>query len=227
MNYKLKIDAIIFDLDGTLIDSRDIYFKVLEEIFSRLNLPLVSKEIILEIMRKSSKDWGDLFSEETEERRARLVNEAKAIFKEVFPRMFRKDNKMIPGAGKIIRQISSEGVKVGMVTSTHFDYLDGKLDPLKKTGIYDLIESIVCIEDTPKFKPEPDPLIECARRLGVSMDKSVYVGDSCVDIRAGRAAGMKTVGVLTGMDSYETLKKEDPDVIMDSVADLLKMLRRI
>ena len=79
---------------------------------------------------------------------------------------------------------------------------------------------MITIEDTPEVQPAPDPLIECARRLGVAEEKSVYVGDSYVDLRAGKAAGMMTVGVLTGVDDYETLKREDPDMIVESIFDL-------
>lgn len=62
-------------------------------------------------------------------------------------------------------------------------------------------------------------MIDCGKRLGVAMDKSVYMGDSRTDIRAGKAAGMKTIGVQTGMDDYESLKKENPDRIIDGVVE--------
>jgi len=131
---------------------------------------------------------------------------------------------MIPGVTETLKQIAARGMKIGLVTLTHLKYLDDKLYPLKNAGVADLIDSIICIEDAPRVKPAPDSLIECAKRMNVSAGKSVYIGDSDIDIKAGQAAGMKTVGVLTGMDNYETLQKEGPDVIVDSVADLLKII---
>ncbi len=52
------------------------------------------------------------------------------------------------------------------------------------------------------------------------MNRSVYIGDACIDIRAGIAAGMKTIGVLTGFDDYESLREEGPDAIIHSVREL-------
>ena len=57
-------------------------------------------------------------------------------------------------------------------------------------------------------------------------ERAVYVGDSRIDIRAGKAAGMKTAGVLTGMEDREALEREGPDVIIESVADLPDLLGR-
>jgi len=58
----------------------------------------------------------------------------------------------------------------------------------------------------------------CGQKLGIPADRCVYVGDTRVDIRAGKAAGMKTIGVLTGFDVYDTLQNETPDAIIDSIA---------
>jgi phosphoglycolate phosphatase-like HAD superfamily hydrolase len=67
-------------------------------------------------------------------------------------------------------------------------------------------------------------LLECARRLGENPGKCAYVGDTTGDIVAGKAAGMRTIGVLTGLDDYQALKGEDPDMILDSVSQLQEQL---
>lgn len=216
---KLRVDAVIFDLDGTLIDSLSAYFRTLDEIFKRLDLPPVSREVIIDVMRDTDGDWGDLFPDA--DKKDELSRESLAIFEEIYPSMFKESIKMIPGIDGMLNRISTGGMKIGIVTSTHKRYLESKLFPLKQAGITQLFESVITIEDTPRCKPEPDPLNECMKSLGLSpSSQSVYVGDSFEDIMAGKAAGMKTVGVLTGLDDYETLKNEDPDVIIDSVVDL-------
>lgn len=223
-NPKFILDAAIFDLDGTLIDSFETYITVAENIVKKLDLPPIPREVLLKKMREGVEGWGDLFPNEPESRKNQLAQEAGRIYKEIAPRMFRGDLKVIPGAIEALKQIAAKGMKIGLVTLSHLKYLDDKLYPLKNAGTADLIDSIICIEDAPKVKPAPDSLLECAERMNVSTDKSVYIGDSNIDIQAGQAAGMKTVGVLTGMDNYETLQKEGPDVIIYSVADLLKIL---
>lgn len=217
-NGTLRIDAAIFDLDGTLIDSIAAYMKLAEEMFRRLHLPPVSGKVILERIRDTKDNWENLFA--AEEKRDGLIQEAAAIFKEISPRLFTADVKMIPGSGSTLKRLSAAGISIGLVTSTHSRSMDRKLYPLRENGLLELIGATIAIEDTRRIKPHPDPLIECTRRLGVSLEKSIYVGDSHTDIRAGKSAGMKAIGVLTGMDNYETLEMEDPYMIIDSVVHL-------
>ena len=223
-NSGIIVDAAIFDLDGTLIDSSEVYFTIVEEILQKLDIPSIPRQTLSEIMKKGASSWGDLFPTKPEVWKDRLNKEAGALFKKMAPRMFRDNLQMITGVAETLKHISAKGINIGLVTLTHLKYLDDKLGPLKNAGVAELIEAIICIEDTPRVKPAPDSLIECARRMNVSVDRSTYIGDSDIDIRAGRAAGTKTVGVLTGMSSYETLKKEGADIIIDSVVDLAEML---
>lgn len=221
---KVEVDAVIFDLDGTLVDSAGIYFKLMEEVCSRLEIPVPSREELLERARVAKGDLKKLLPDKLRGKKDSVINKALMMIRQLFPEMFKDNVRIIPGAGELLRCLNETGGKIGIVTSTHQRSLDTKLIPLKKAGVVNLIGSIICIEDVPEFKPASDPLIECARRLAVQPEKSVYVGDSYVDIRAGKAARMKTVGVLTGMDSYETLKRENPDAILESVAQLLDVV---
>ncbi len=83
-----------------------------------------------------------------------------------------------------------------------------------------LMEEIITADDTSRKKPAADPLIECSKRLGIAAGKSVYVGDMRLDIKAGKSAGTKTIGVLTGFADFESLKTEEPDAIINSIAEL-------
>ena len=221
-NDRLKVDAVIFDLDGTLIDTIAAYIKLAEEMFRRLHLPPVPGAVILERIRDTQNNWENLFT--AEENRDGLIQEATVIFEEISPHLLTEDIKMISGCGSILKKLSEAGIRMGLVTSTHSRYLNDKLFSIRENGFLELLGATIAIEDTEKIKPDPEPLIECARRLGVSPEKSMYVGDSHTDIMAGKSAGMKTIGVLTGMGSYETLKKEDPYMIIDSVAHLPRVV---
>jgi phosphoglycolate phosphatase-like HAD superfamily hydrolase len=95
---------------------------------------------------------------------------------------------------------------------------------LKNVGVDDLFEAIITSDDVKKRKPAPDPLITCAQQLDMKPGNCVYVGDTTTDIKAGKAAGMRTVAVLTGFDEYEALEKEDPDAIIENVQNLLKII---
>ena len=223
----MAVDAAIFDLDGTLIDSFEPYFMITEEILKRLKVPPVARNVLLQQMKDGMGGWRDLFPSESESRKKQLAQEAGTLYKKLAPSMFRENLKMIPGVAETLKQIAAKGIKIGLVTLTHLQYLDDKLYPLKNVGVADLIDVSICIEDTLRVKPAPDSLLKCAERMNVSPDTSVYIGDSDIDIQAGRAAGMKTIGVLTGMDTHKTLINEGPDMIVASVADLLKIIQSV
>jgi phosphoglycolate phosphatase len=217
---KLKVAAVIFDLDGTLIDSIDIYFTIVEKALKKLNLPAVSRNRILEAAESEEFRWELVLPQDVLNRKAEIIDEAWAVINEIAPKMFADNLELIRGAGHIVESLSSNGLKVGLVTSTQRQYLETKMQPLKNAGVDTLFEAIITSDDVEKRKPSPDPLIVCAKQLDIKPSSCVYVGDTTTDIKAGKAAGMRTVAVLTGFDEYEILEKENPDAIIDSIRNL-------
>ena len=217
---KLQVDAVIFDLDGTLIDSIGIYFKIVDIVFERLSLPPVSREAILEAVKEGDFDWDCVLPDDVKERKDEIISNAVEIILEIYPRMFGKDLKLIQGVDRVLKTISRDGLRIGLVTSTPQQGMVYKMKPLKKAGIDKLFEAIITTDDVKNKKPAAEPLVECLRRLQVDAIRSVYVGDTRVDIKAGKSAGMKTIGVLTGFDDLTALEEEEPDAIIQSVRDL-------
>jgi phosphoglycolate phosphatase len=78
------------------------------------------------------------------------------------------------------------------------------------------------LQDTRRVKPHPEPVYAMSRRLGVSPEECLVVGDTPVDIRCGRRAGAYTAGVLCGFGRRDELQKAGADIILDTTADLLK-----
>jgi HAD superfamily hydrolase (TIGR01509 family) len=221
---KLSVDAVIFDMDGTLIDSIDIYFEIVEIALKRLELPPVSRIQILDAAETGDFNWDLVLPADVKNKKDEIIAAAWKIINEIAPQMFAENLELIQGADNILQNISANIPKIGLVTSTQQQYLRTKMQPLKSAGVEKLFEVIITSDDVPNRKPDPAPLIECARRLDVNPNKCVYVGDTQSDIQAGKAAGMKTVGVLTGFDDYETLNKEIPDAVIDSIANLMEVI---
>jgi HAD superfamily hydrolase (TIGR01509 family) len=221
---KLSVDAVIFDMDGTLIDSIDIYFEIVEIALKRLELPQVSRTKILDAAEPGDFNWDLVLPDEVKNKKDEIIVAAWEIINEVAPQMFEENLELIRGADNILQNISSGMPKIGLVTSTQRQHLKIKMQPLKSAGVERLFDVIITSDDVPNRKPDPDPLIECAKRLDVNPNKCVYVGDTRTDMQAGKAAGMRTVGVLTGFDEYEILEKENPDAIIDSVQNLLEVI---
>lgn len=216
----LDIEGIIFDLDGTLIDSAKGHLRLVEEICRRLEIPLLSKEVIPDFVLAPLDNIRMLFPPNLHDGNEDLLNEAKRVMMEVYQDIGQQDKEMFDGVDILLKNLHRKRIKIAIVTSTHKRFLDRKIQPLIDSGVDQLIEAIICIEDAPRKKPAPDPLLECLKRIQLMASKSVYVGDSCIDIRAGKAAGMKTIGVLTGLDDHKRLSEEGPDLIIDNVIDL-------
>ncbi len=218
----LKVEAVIFDLDGTLIDSTDAYFRLVEMTLDHLGLPSVERERILLASDNGDFDWtillpSDLSHEET----LVIKKEAWARVRAIYPAVFEETVRLFPGAVDVIQGIAAMGMRMGIVTSTPRANMAHKVHLLREGGIEHHFGALITADDAPRKKPDPDPLIVCIRALGSLAEKSLYVGDTRSDIRAGKAAGMKTAAVLTGFDSQEMLKREAPDLLLPSVVDLV------
>ena len=224
VNKKLKVEAVLFDLDGTLIDSAPIYYQIIDIVFERLGVPHVSRKTLQEAMDDGDFDWDYVLPDPMKSRKEELIAEARAIIDDIAPPMFRQQIKLIPGAADICKKIAAQGMKIGLVTSTPTDYISVKLIPMRKAGVENLLQVIITADDVVNKKPHAEPLIKGSQKLQVAVEQCAYVGDTRVDIRAGNAAGMKTVGVLTGFDDFKALEKEKPDAIIDSIVHLDKTL---
>ena len=221
---KMNVDAVIFDLDGTILDSIGIYYQIIEIVFQHLDMPMPSEDKLREAAKTGDFEWDEVLPDRTRQEKDRLIKKAGAVVAEIYPKMFEKKVQLIPRAKETLEHISQKGIKMGLVTSTPRQNLGVKQHPLVNAGIEDLLEVVIAADDVPRKKPAPDPLLECSRRLGIRAEDSVYVGDSRTDVQAGIAAGMKTVAVLTGFDLKDALKRENPDAIIDSIADLKGIL---
>lgn len=223
---QLKVEAVMFDLDGTLIDSTEVYYRIVEVALERLGMPPVPRRSILDAAQDGTFDWRGVLPPETQGDREALVAEGWRVVKEVYPDMFRNGVELVPGAADTITALAAAGVKIGIVTSTQRVNMADKIRLLKQAQVADLIGAVITADDAPRLKPAPDPLIVCGERLDVAPRNNVYVGDTRIDIMAGRAAGMKAVGVLTGFDRREDLMSARPDAILPSVADLAGLVVR-
>lgn len=223
-NRGMALEGLIFDLDGTLIDSVGIYYTMMETVFQRLHWPQVSREIMRKAIKDGGFDWDLVLPAGTGRAIEELIASAREVIREMYPRVFEDDVALVPGTEPLLKRLHERNVKLGLVTSTLGRFIEFKLIPLKKCGLRDLFRSVITLDDVKNRKPSGDPLVECARRLGETPGRCAYVGDATVDIVAGKAAGMKTIAVLTGVDDYEVLKAEGPDMILDSIAQLTERL---
>lgn len=217
----MKVETVIFDLDGTLIDSLEIYYKVLAMAFAELGLPIVEREIIIGQLGSGLPNWDVLLPKGTKNKEE-IVSKCHQIILGLWPKVYREEADLFEGVPEILDKLKDAALTIGVATSGQLKELIVEL--LKRRHIYHFISAIVSRDDIPEPKPSPKSIQECLRLLEASPEESVYVGDSVVDIQASRAAGTRSIAVLSGAGSYETLSREKPDHIIRDVRELVKIL---
>ena len=188
-----NIDAVLFDLDGTLIDSAPDLGAAADKMRTdrgMQSLPLSAYRPLAGAgargMIAVAFDVGPLDAE---------FNQLKEEFFDNYEARLVKNTHAFEGVAELIDQIHLAGLKWGVVTNkaARFTIPITQAMPLFKSA-----QTIVSGDSTPHAKPHPAPLLEAARRLGLPPVRCIYVGDDERDIAAGRAAGMVTVAAAYG-----------------------------
>ncbi|GAB4327854.1 MAG: HAD family hydrolase [Promethearchaeota archaeon] len=228
-----KISLAIFDLDGVIYDvtgpvkdaARDVIEKYrlpgsVDETLGDL-FPLIEKlqavpipRIILgsyDLLRIPALEGMTLI------KRLRVLMDFYARYRE-----YKDAAEVFPSIPKLIRDLAAAGVKLAVQTNQKADYARDVLDKVELSRVFSLI---LGYNEVSKPKPDPEGIRKIMERLGVTdPSRVVYVGDMATDVRAGKAAGVKTVAVATGLVPPEKLRAEGPDVLLEGVEGLGKVL---
>lgn len=182
------IEAVVFDLDGVLLDSEQVWDAAREQL-AREHGGRWHERAQAHMMGMSSKEWSvymhDVIGlpEPPEEINAEVVERLSAIYRLELP--------LIPGAVEAVRRVAA-GFTVGLASSSNRPLIDLVLE---LAGLEDAFDATVSSEEVERGKPAPDVFLEAARRLGVASRACAVVEDSRNGILAGRAAGMRVVAI--------------------------------
>jgi pyrophosphatase PpaX len=218
----MTLDAVFFDLDGTLVDTTDLILASCAHTFERHLGTVPSREAIVATFGRSLPDV--LFEVARQARFADPSGEATAMLATYRAHNDEVHDDLIrPFAGidTLLERLHDSGVPLGVVTSKRERTARRGL---ARYGFERWFDVAVFHDDTAHHKPHPEPLLVAASRAGVSPGSAVYVGDSVHDIAAGRAAGMATVAALWGPFPRADLEAAGPHAMADTPADVLAVL---
>jgi HAD superfamily hydrolase (TIGR01509 family) len=209
---KLKVNGIFFDLDGTIVDSREAYYEAARIAFQAMGQEMPEKEVVLEITRKLERKQPikDVVNGDLHEFLTSYLNAYYSITTE--------KTKLLPNVSTTLETLSAKA-KLALVTMRAFPK-ENIIKELEGFNIAKYFSYVVTALDTDNPKPSPEALIKCVKALDVQMCDCAIVGDSISDVRAGKAAGSKTVAVLSGLFSRQELMEENPDLIIKDVTAL-------
>ena len=214
--------ALIFDLDGTLVDTVYAHVFAWQRTFAEVGLPIDGWRIHRRVgmsgglfARAASREIGRPLSEEEAEAIQQRHGE---LYREVLP-----ERRALPGAVELLAELRHEGIPHGIATSGRRPEIDASLEVL---GIG---EETVVVErgDVARAKPEPDLFLACAERLGVSTADCYVVGDAVWDLLAARRAGMLSVGLLSGGYGDDELTRAGAFRVYRDAAELRASLDEI
>ncbi|MEO1942092.1 MAG: HAD family hydrolase [Campylobacterales bacterium] len=209
--------AILFDMDGTLIDSTPAILESFEVAFSRLNLSLPSPEKVLKLIGYPLDQMMRLLGVQQEKVVLRLVEEYKSHYLQIHL----QKTTLLPGAEEAVIRASQLG-PIGVVTTKTTKY--SKL-LLAQFGLLDRFGVVIGREDVERLKPDPEPVLKALKELRAQKEGSFIIGDTCLDIESGHRAGIGGIGVTTGFWDLEELK-ECADFLFENVLEGVKWLEK-
>jgi pyrophosphatase PpaX len=210
-----KYRHILFDWDGTLAKTLDIWLVSLRNALQKRNYSFSDTEIgaNYELFRKRFETEGHSGADD-------IINEALDVADKNILNV-----ELYPSAVDTLEKIHNFGRKIGLVTtSTH-----GQIDPLlKHFGLVDLFDSVICSDDTKMQKPDPEPILKAMQILGATHDSTILIGDSQKDILAAHGAGISSMLFYPKshekFHDIEMLKSLDPTYVIHSLKEINKII---
>ncbi len=217
---KLVVDAVLFDLDGTVVDSAPDLAGAANAMRAARGLGSVDYALLRPCVGSGARGMvGAAFGIGVDDPE---FDTMRIEFLDRYAQRLLELTQVFAGMEPVLRAIEAAGVPWGVVTNKHQRFTTPIVDGL---GITRRAGVVICGDTTPHAKPHPAPLFEAARRLGVQPSQCIYVGDDRRDIEAARAAGMHHAAAAWGyIAPREDVGAWGAGVVLQKPADLLNWI---
>ncbi len=211
-----RFDALLWDLDGTLVDSIELILASYRHAFEVVRGQALPDELwlrgigtpLIEQLRGFTDDPQELETLLDVYRRHAVANHDRMI-------------RVFPGIDSTLRALVQRGVPLCIVTSKRRLGVERALRACRLEGLF---ADAVASDDTTQHKPHPAPVFLALERLGASPETTLFVGDSLHDLHAGRRAGVSTAAALWGPFDRERLGEAEPDLWLESPEQVLDLV---
>ena len=207
------IEAVVFDLDGVLLQSEEVWDEVRER-YVRERGGRYDDEVQRAMMGMSAPEWSRYLHEQ-----AGVPDEPAAINRDVVERMldaYRRELPLLPGAVEAVRRTAAV-FPLGLASSSNREVFEEVLD---LAGIEDCFRATVSSEEVERGKPAPDVYLEAARRLDVAAERCAAVEDSHAGIRSAKSAAMRVIAIPNASYPPDEEALELADDLVESLDDL-------
>jgi phosphoglycolate phosphatase len=209
------VKLVIFDLDGTLVDAYKAVASSINYMLAQIGRPPADDLLI-----KRSVGWGirhlvGTFSGEEH------VDKGLSIYRQHHARALKSGTTCLPGVKELIARLREQGYKLAIASNRPARFTHIILKHLKIQRAFDYV---LCGDEVEHPKPAPDMLRKILTKYSLDPAEALYVGDMTIDVQAGRAAGIRTVTVITGSSDREEIARLKPLKIMDHISEVADVL---
>ena len=208
------ITTILFDIDGTLLDTREFILQAFEHALRTHEYEVPDRE---EISAQVGKHLEECY--------LALAGSKKSLQKLVQAHKNFQDQNfhlsaIFPGVRETLEHLRGKGYKIAAVTTR---YQRTAFQTLKDAGILYLFDTIIYGDDVSAVKPDPEPLLKALEILNEKPEHAVMIGDSHLDIETGKNTGIQTIRVTYGFHKNQ-MHEPEPDYFIEDIKDILKIL---
>ena len=221
---KIAVKALLIDLDGTVVNSEQALLEATTAAYVAIGATEFDPRIGFEIARRMEQNLPvhDLLS--SENRDQRMIKKFLRTYIDAYYVSTLTKTKPIDNVYDTLRTLA-DTYPLGLVTLRAIPKKQITKE-LARLKLLEYFKTVITTMDVKNPKPYPDAVIKGAEQLGMSTIHCAVVGDSIVDIEAGKAANAKTIAVLSGLYTQEELQNENPDLIIKNINYLPKFLQK-
>lgn len=211
-----KIQAICFDVDGTLINTTEYIYGAFEHSLGLHNQEILGRDMMQRMMGKQLEDCYRDFTDLSD------VQELMDTHHE-----YQLENPELavayPYAEETLKRLREMGISIAAVTTR---VRETAIQTLEFNGLYSLVDFFVGLEDVSSPKPDPEGIKKALDYFGVHPSDAIMVGDSPVDVEAGKNAKTYTIGVTHGFHG-DAIAELEPDYVIDGLSEIIEIVEEM
>jgi len=213
--------AVLFDLDGTLIDTAPDFIRCLNQLRQQHELEPLAAEYIRRSVSNGARAMVRLGFNLEPEHEGYL--DKHTAFLDLYEAGVAVETTLFEGMNELLLNLEARDIPWGIVTNKPVRFAAPLIEAL---GLQERCATLICPDHVAERKPHPEPMFLACKEINAAPEQAIYVGDHVRDIEAGRNAGMYTIAVRYGyIEEPETVDLWQADAIADTVSDLAKLLQ--
>ena len=207
-----RVKGVIFDLDGTLIDSYQAIYLSFKYVYENMGLSPLPYDAVKKVVGRG---LGHTFQELLGEERA---PQALSLFRQKYEEIFRVHTQLLPDVREVLETLHKQRIQMAVATNKLGRFSRAIFEHF---GMEKFFTAIVGDGDVSQNKPNPEMLYHAMGKMGVGKEETVFVGDSVIDIQTAKNASVRVFALPTGNTPREALEKAQPTALLNRLLDLL------